>query len=98
MQIVGWGFKQARFDQHARALGVAVPVRHVAVGVPGDVVAAEAGEAHTRALFDADPFGTTGALRDKRNARNPFRRTPPYDLARWPQLGIDTPHASQMID
>ncbi|MFK5283954.1 hypothetical protein ACI3PL_30685, partial [Lacticaseibacillus paracasei] len=71
VQVVGWGFKQERFEKHAAALGLALPA-YVGCGEPVDLPGALSGEEKTVALYSADPLGNSGTLLQKRRARNPF--------------------------
>lgn len=79
--VVGWRFKERRFQLHAAALGwPRERLRYIGVNNPPDLAAAEAGEAQALQAFLSDPRGTGGQLAAKRAARNPFGDAPP---ARW---------------
>lgn len=79
--VIGWTFKQQRFQWHAAALGWPLERFHyVGVSNPADVAAAQAGEAQTLQAFLGDPHGQGARLAAKRQARNPFNRQPP---AHW---------------
>eukprot|EP00606_Chrysophyceae_sp_TOSAG23-5_P000500 GSChrysophyteH2.ASY1.ANO1.914.1 assembled CDS len=87
VSVVGFDFKEARFvDQHRAALGFPAE-RFSYVGltpVKGSGFnhkVAEAGEEKIRAVFEKDPYGCTHVLSDKRELRNPFRRSIPYEEA-----------------
>jgi hypothetical protein len=85
--VAGWEFKRARFELHRRAIGFpAERFAYVGVNNPPDLAVALEGERRNASLpFEADPYGTTGVLAEKRAARNPFQRTPPYATER-PEL------------
>ncbi|CAM9419772.1 unnamed protein product, partial [Discosporangium mesarthrocarpum] len=84
---VGYDFKKERFEgMHRKALRIAPGAFRYRGFRPGgkfDAVAAEAGErANALEPFRADPYGCySTALRAKRGARDPFRRTAPYPLS-----------------
>ncbi|OYT71532.1 MAG: hypothetical protein CFK52_07820 [Chloracidobacterium sp. CP2_5A] len=79
--VVGWRFKERRFQLHADALGWPPSrFRYVGVNNPSDLAAAWGGEAQTLQAFLDDPRGLSGGLAAKRAARNPFGDAPP---ARW---------------
>ncbi len=83
--VVGWAFKQQRFQCHAAALGWPPERFHYrGVNNPPDMAAAQAGEAQALRDFLADPHGQRGRLAAKRQSRNPFGRQPP---AHWQALG-----------
>ncbi|MGB4956875.1 MAG: hypothetical protein WBO49_00315 [Candidatus Saccharimonas sp.] len=78
--VVGWKFKQERFELHARTLGIPPDqFRYVGVNTPKDITSALRGEEKALASFVLDPFGNNGPLREKRLERNPFHDTHPYD-------------------
>lgn len=87
--VVGWGFKQKRFEAHAETIGLnSDSFAYTGCNGPDDLEGALKGEAKTIAQFHATPFGDQGSLLDKRLARNPFKQTHPYDLTR--QIVIDS--------
>jgi hypothetical protein len=79
--VVGWGFKEARIRLHFAAIGIR-EARYSFVGVnnPPDLASAEQGEAKTRADFKLYPTGDGGELANKRQRRNPYGLSIPYDL------------------
>lgn len=86
--VVSYSFKKKRFEElHAAA--IRWPVNKFSyVGIDPDastgfdIVASSEGERTNSALpFESDPYGcNTKVLQDKRKQRNPFSRTPPYEL------------------
>lgn len=79
--VVGWAFKQQRFEWHAATLGwPRERFRYLGVNNPPDLDTAQAGEAQAFQEFLANPHGQWGRLAAKRYARNPFGRQPP---AHW---------------
>jgi hypothetical protein len=78
--VVGWKFKEDRFQLHADTLGIpADRFRYVGVNRPEDLTGAVKGEEKALADFKADPFGSNGALQNKRMERNSFNDKHPYD-------------------
>lgn len=77
--LVSYDVKEARFrDMHAASLRLPLDAfKFVGTKAPNQE-AAEAGEAATRAMWDADPWGCGGTLGAKRAARDPFARGNPY--------------------
>jgi hypothetical protein len=75
---VGWGFKEARFRQHAAALELP-KIEYIGCGVPVDETAALVGEKKTLQDYAVDPLGNSGRPLAKRRARNPFSRKTPYN-------------------
>ncbi|MFQ3581013.1 MAG: ElyC/SanA/YdcF family protein [Chloracidobacterium sp.] len=87
--VIGWRFKQRRFELHAAALGWPLERLHyIGVNDPPDVVAAQGGEAQTLEAFRADPHGLGERLAAKRATRNPFRRFPPAHWQAMPVLPV----------
>jgi hypothetical protein len=91
--VVSFSFKQRRFETlHLTALQWPVK-RFTFVGYDPpastgfDVEQSTRGELENAALpFETDPYGChSDALKQKRRERNPFARTPPYDVS-CPQL------------
>lgn len=85
--VVGFSFKAERFASMHRA-AIRFPVhrfRYIGVETPShfDLAKAELGERMNSVLpFQADPYGCNSPLlREKRLARNPFKRTNPYPLS-----------------
>ena len=76
-QVVGWPFKDMRFQLHAKCLGFAPPT-YVGVGLPVDAESAVAGEQKTLQAFEQDEFGNMSSLLEKRRSRNPFNRKHSY--------------------
>jgi hypothetical protein len=91
--VAGWEFKRARFELHRRAIGFpAERFAYVGVNNPPNLAAALDGERRNASLpFQADPYGMIGVLAEKRAARNPFHRTPPYAAER-PELAALLAH------
>jgi hypothetical protein len=84
MQMVGWAFKQERFDFHrqtARWPGNSAHYRYHGVNNPVDLAGALRGEAKALASFRQDPFATEGDLLKKRTQRNPFLQQNSYVLS-----------------
>ena len=85
--VVGFDFKEKRFvDQHRAAIDFpAENFQYVGLHPPEgsgfDSGVAAAGEGSVVAAYSADPYGCKHALADKRQLRNPFRRSIPYDEA-----------------
>jgi hypothetical protein len=86
--VISFSFKGPRFqNMHARALGWPDD-RFVFIGVDPpastgfDLEASTRGEYENAAKpFETDPYGChSDVLQEKRKARNPFSRTPPYEL------------------
>lgn len=86
--VVSFTFKQRRFETlHAPALGFpSTRFTYIGVDPPAstgfDLIASKQGELQNAALpFEQDPYGChSPVLQEKRKARNPFSRTPPYEL------------------
>lgn len=79
--VVGWAFKRERFDLHRAAIGFPSDrFEYLGVNDPVDLAGALAGEGKTIELFKSAPRGETGVLAEKRHQRNPFDRTPPYEV------------------
>lgn len=93
VRVVSWQFKEARFDLHRTAIRLPRD-RYEFVGVnnPDDLAEAERGEQTTIEQFSDDPYGIRRAppdsaprdrrkyLGEKRHARDPFHRRPPYTV------------------
>jgi len=87
--VVSFSFKRRRFETlHAPALRW--PSEHfsyVGVDPPAstgfDLKRSTEGESKNAAApFEGDPYGChSTVLQEKRQSRNPFRRTPPYELS-----------------
>ena len=86
--VISFSFKGQRFEQlHVRALGWPAD-RFVFIGVDPPASTGFNLEESTRGEhenaakpFQADPYGCHSAiLQEKRIARNPLKRTPPYEL------------------
>jgi hypothetical protein len=77
--VVGWSFKQARFEMHCRALRFpARRFRYEGVGDPPDIARNLHFEALRRAVFDHDPFGRSKEAVEKKRDRNFSRRQHGY--------------------
>lgn len=85
--VVGWAFKQRRFDLHRSTLGFpADRFEYLGANDPNDLDAAMRGEtANALEPFLADPMGARAPLADKRRMRNPFHRRHDY-VASCPEL------------
>jgi len=85
LTIVSYDFKEQRFlEAHRAALGW--PEERIRfVGTPALNEEMVAGEEHTRMLFERDPYGCTGELKEKRLARDPWSNGG-YSAARCPAL------------
>jgi hypothetical protein len=87
VSVVGFDFKEARFvDQHRKAMGFPIENFHYVGLTPPegsgfDTKVAAAGEEKVVAAYAADPYGCTHSLADKRELRNPFLRSIPYEEA-----------------
>jgi hypothetical protein len=82
VHLVSWEFKRRRFELIRRALGFPED-RFTFVGAnqPPNPTEATRGEESALAAIDADPYCTGDVLRRKRIQRNPFSRTPPYEVS-----------------
>jgi hypothetical protein len=77
--VLGWRFKQARFDFHRASLRFpAERFSYLGVNDPELIDDARHHEALRLADFERDPYGATPALAAKRDSRNPFRRRHGY--------------------
>lgn len=89
--VVGFDFKQERFSSlHRRAIGFpAANFSYVGLRPQHskfDHAKAARGEKEVLKSFHLDLYACTAALSEKKDVRNPFRRTVPYPLA-CPELG-----------
>lgn len=88
ISVVSFSFKQRRFETlHAPALQFPKSrFEYIGVDPPAetgfDLASAKQGELQNAALpFEEDPYGChSPVLQEKRKARNPFSRTPPYEI------------------
>lgn len=85
--VVSFSFKERRFGMHAGALQwPASRMRYVGIDPPSstgfDLKESLQGELNNAAKpFENDPYGCSASvLQEKRRLRNPFARTPPYQL------------------
>lgn len=86
--VISFTFKQRRFETlHAPALQwPSTRFSYIGVDPPAstgfDLAASKEGELQNAAIpFQNDPYGChSDVLQEKRRARNPFSRTPPYEL------------------
>ncbi len=88
--VVSFSFKERRFEElHAAAIrwpNDDDKFNYVGIDPDAstgfDIVASSEGERTNSALpFESDPYGcNTPILKEKREQRNPFSRTPPYEL------------------
>jgi hypothetical protein len=79
LTAVSWAFKEERFRLHCAALRwPAERFNFVGANNPRDMAGAQAGENKALEQFRRDPYGALAPLSDKRTARNPFHREPPY--------------------
>jgi hypothetical protein len=77
--VVGWAFKESRFDYHRETLGIPESrFTYVGVNNPPDLNGALVGENKTLEAFRADPWAKEGSLHQKRQERNPFNETDDY--------------------
>ena len=76
--VVGWKFKQSRFEFHAKTLGISCDFTYIGCNNPADLAAAENGESKTLKQFYDDPRGESGELSKKRLDRNPLNLNIPY--------------------
>ena len=84
--FVSWRFKAERFDLHRRSIHwPASRFSYIGANNPPDLHQAIEAETRNRAAYVADPYSSSPAFRAKRDARNPFRRTPGY-LQSCPEL------------
>lgn len=71
--VLGFKFKEARVELHARALGIKrEQFLYEGVNDPPDLASATASESKALASFRADPHGLGGELQAKRLERSPF--------------------------
>lgn len=83
---VSWRFKSDRFHLHRESIRwPAARFTYNGVNDPPDLPQAIDAETRNRAAYVADPYSSSPAFRAKRDARNPFRRTPGY-LQHCPEL------------
>jgi hypothetical protein len=76
---VSWEFKRQRFYTHAEALRLPQECFHFeGCGEPIDLASALRNESATQQAFVGNPYGSAGALRQKRETRNPFGRSHPF--------------------
>ena len=86
VSFVSWEFKRERFDLHRRTIGWPQSrFTYIGANNPPDLAQAIEAETRNRNAYLADPYSNSPAFRAKRDARNPFRRTPGY-LAVCPEL------------
>jgi hypothetical protein len=80
IRVVGWAFKARRFDLHRAAINFPKS-KFLFSGVnnPVDLERAQRGEEQAIALFEKDPYGAGDQLGSKREERNPFNRSHPYE-------------------
>mmetsp|Transcript_13689 Transcript_13689/g.40010 ORF Transcript_13689/g.40010 Transcript_13689/m.40010 type:complete len:198 (-) Transcript_13689:4236-4829(-) len=85
--VVSFSFKERRFGMHAGALQwPANKFKYVGIDPPSstgfNLEESSAGELNDAAKpFKSDPYGCSApVLQQKRKERNPFSRTPPYQL------------------
>lgn len=87
--VIGFSFKMQRFASLHRA-AIRFPIerfRYIGIEPPSsshfDLAKAEQGEkTNSVRFFEGDPYGCKDpVLREKRSARNPFKRTNPYPLS-----------------
>ena len=81
--VVGWSFKRERFGLHREAVRFpAARFSYEGMNDPADLRAAQESEAkNALEPFRQDPYGAHPPLAAKREARNPFRRSPPYETS-----------------
>jgi hypothetical protein len=96
IEIVGWKFKNERFDLHRRAVRWPSGDRFTYHGVnnPHDLDTSQSGEARVLGAFSTDPFGTEADLLKKRSLRNPFFRQHPY-ITSCPEIAALLSHKSR---
>jgi hypothetical protein len=84
--FVSWQFKQERFHLHRESIRWPDGrFTYIGANNPPDLAQAVEAETRNRAAYVADPYSSSPAFRAKREARNPFRRTPGY-LSHMPEL------------
>lgn len=77
--FVSWEFKRERFHLHRKTIRWPESrFTYIGANNPPALDQAVEAEARNRAAYEADPYSATPAFRAKRDARNPFRRTPGY--------------------
>lgn len=86
VSFVSWQFKEERFQLHRESIRwQAARFTYIGANNPPDLAQAVEAETRNRAAYVADPYSSSPAFRAKRDARNPFRRTPGY-LLHLPEL------------
>jgi len=106
VRVVGWRFKQARFELHRSSLRLPRDrFEYVGVNDPVDLRSAMEGERSVLAQFAEDPYGIRTApagspaterrkyLGEKRKDRNPFNRHSPYSVS-CPELARLLAHST----
>ncbi len=84
--FVSWRFKEERFDLHRRSiLWPEERFTYIGANDPPELLQAVEAEGRNRAAYVDDPYSSSAVFRAKREARNPFRRTPGY-LLQCPEL------------
>lgn len=79
--VVSWAFKQARFELHRAAIRFpAIRFRFDGFNDPLDLATAWQGERKTLHSYIEYPYGTGGALAEKRWKRNPYSEQHPYTI------------------
>ncbi len=82
LTVVGWKFKQARFEAYARALRWPLECwQYLGVNDPVDKQAVVVGETRALARFCRMLDGDGAEWMESVSRRNPFRRYPPYAIS-----------------
>jgi hypothetical protein len=77
--LVGWVFKEARFELHRAAIRWPRDrFRYVGANDPPELAQALEAEQRTKAKYMADPYSSGPEFQGKRQERNPFGRQHPY--------------------
>lgn len=80
IRVVGWNFKNKRFEFHAQTLKVPLSVfEYIGVNDPVDKDGALIGEHRALDAFSQNPFGDSGQLAQKRMERDPWNDGEPTD-------------------
>ncbi len=86
VSFVSWEFKRERFHLHRRTiLWPESRFTYIGANNPPDLAQAIEAETRNRNAYVADPYSNSPEFCAKRDARNPFRRTPGY-LLHCPEL------------
>jgi len=81
VEVMNWGFKASRFNNHREALGISkdqFTYTEINNPIGGNLEGAKKGEAKALDAFQKDPLALEGDLLRKREARDPHQDGNPY--------------------